>query len=183
MSKKDLSYFIFILLCKRERRKQILYQWHIKKPFNSQNLIEIWTNFIDIILHDKIQILMTETSISFWNGKLEIPYIWLTHEEKQYIINMYISKVKIFKMREKYEANKFKYTQCTLTGTLYSIYKLQHRRELIRDFAIICKNYRWQLIKCCQCIIIKKEKKADRFIYELHNQLQLDGNIENIPVL
>jgi len=186
MEKKELSYLIFILLCKRNRRQQIIFKWNASQPVKGDTPVEILTLFINTILHESIKVVMTHNAISFWDGKLQIPYAWLTAEESNQVKQLYIKHKSIFKHREKYEANCFKFSQCILKG---DIYPLKHRRELVRDFATICTHIlkknnqgRWLLIQCCQQMMVSR-KKTDRFIYELHNQLQLNGNVRNIPVI
>lgn len=187
MEKKELSYLIFILLCKRNRRQQILSNWHATQPVKGDTTVEIWTRFIDTILHESIRVVMTHNAISFWNGKLSIPYTWLTAEESQQVVKLYVKHKTLFKHREKYEASCFKFSQCTLNSS--SLYPLKHRKELVRDFATICVHIkkkgdwgRWLLIHSCQRIMITR-KSTDRFVYELQNQLQLNGNVRNIPVI
>jgi len=190
MEKRNLSYLVFILLCKRERRQQILCRWHTKQPLDGSDAVDIIVKFINIILHEPIRFQMTQTDISLWRGKLSIPHTWMTTDEKNMVSNLYKKHKTLFKQREKYEANCFKFSRCTIQNKLYSIYSLQHRRELIRDFAAICltirkkqtHHFRWLLIQVCQQIMISRSK-PDRFIFELHNQLQLDGNVREIPVI
>ena len=133
---------------------------------------------------------MTNTAISFWKGKLEIPYTWLTTEETTLVTLLYKQHKTLFKYREKYEANCFKFSMCTLDTKLYTMYSAQHRRELIRDFAAICMTirkkevtqFRWTLIQCCQQLMVTRAT-IDRFVFELHHQLQLGRNVREIPVI
>ena len=190
MEKRNLSYLIFILLCKRERRQQILCKWHAKQPFEGNNGVEIMTKFINIVLHEPVRIQMTHTALSLWRGKLEIPYTWMTVEERSLIVELYKHHEILFTYRQRYEGNCFKFTRCTLNTKLYDMYSLQHRRELIRDFAAICITirksesiwFRWLLIRCCQEIMMSRNR-TDRFVYELHHQLQANRNVINIPVI
>lgn len=154
--------FLFGLLGKRKRRLHILSKWRIE----ATDVKDLIYKFIDCILYKPIEISMYPEYIRIFPMEgLQIYYTWLTSEELEFIKELYLNRREYFKKCEVFMHKAFRFTGCK--GNL----KIEHRRELARDFVNIIKtNYQCDLLYACQQLLLNPE--ADRFIKELHEAIQ-----------
>lgn len=179
--------FIFNLLCKRKRRRNLMLQWHTRMPFKGATLDEVFKQFLECILHSPIQFVILSKYISCFGGKLLIPFTWLTPTEKSMVTMMVKHKNELFKKIVVLESDEVCMQQCVYDKRVTESYAIENRRELIRDFVhylmYVQKEYSNELCKYFlqrTCLkIISKSKEVDRFVLELHHVLQT-GKIQNI---
>lgn len=153
--------FLFQLLGKRKRRLHIIAKWQIE----ATDVKDLIYKFIDCILYKPIEIIMYPEYIRIFPIEgFEIYYNWMTSKELEFIKELYKNRREYFKTCNVFMNKAFRFSGCT--GKL----KIEHRRELARDFVNIVKNYKYELLYACQQLLLNPN--ADRFINELHEAIQ-----------
>lgn len=198
MDKKKVAHLVYILLCKRVRRGQILAHLHVKQPCEAPHgggFVSVAKLFINIVLYHKFALVLKHDSISFFNGKLPLMLSWLTPEERSIVNQMYDERVALFKNRKEFQSslNHFEYSHFALNGARYDHFSLIHRRELVRDFLGLCMSYEgkatlepfymwWKLIEVLQHLIAERGIKTDPALLQFHDQLQKQRPIKDVPI-
>jgi hypothetical protein len=164
---------LFRLLGKRKRRLHILSKWHSTKSIHGDTLKDVIINFIDCILYKPIEIVMYPEYLRIFpiDGLL-IYYTWLTKDELEFIKEVYLNRKDYFKNCNVFMNKAFRFYGCTAN------FKIEHRRELVRDFVNIVQNNEYDLLYACQQLLLNP--KADRFVHELHNAIQGKYDIKNL---
>ncbi len=161
--------FLFKLLGKRERRIHILTKWRMK----CETLSELIIKFVDCILYSPIDVTMyPEYMRIFPTEGLEIYYSWLTCDELENVKTFYLKRRDYFKHCNFFKDKAFRLWGCTAN------FKIENRRELVRDFVNIVKMYEYELLYAVQQLLLNP--KADRFVKELHEAIQGRYDIKNL---
>jgi len=194
ISNPNLNLLLYSLLCKPKRRQYLLMKWHSTSPVKGTSISTIFKQFIDLILYYPIRFVIDKNACSFFNGKLSIPYTWLTDLEQEYIIQLFIDRESIFKSIQKYGIDHIQLSQCTLNVHAKNVFGIVHRRQIVRDFISLVlykqpkstqqAHFKWLLIHVCQHMMVDRMgDKTDRIIYELHHMLQNNCDLNNLVVV
>jgi hypothetical protein len=183
--------FISGLLGKRKRRFSILYKWNVRQPVKGDSISNIIKHMFSTLLYQPIDFIMTHEGIKFWpnHPDLIIPYNWMTSHERQVIKYIFSKRETVFNSKRFSENNQFELTGCKLKppkdGWLNSVY----RRELIRDFIILCqmqkpnrlKELKYGIMKSIQQFIIEPVNgKVDPFLMSLNRWLNNHCGVDMI---
>lgn len=174
-----LQQFLFNLLCKRKRRRNLMLRFHTRMPFKGATLDQVFQKFIQCILHHPIRLQIGNSYLSCFGGELRIHFTWLTLEERNTVHMIVSNKEKLFRKITVLESNEVIMSQCIFDKQLTSSYAIENRRELVRDFVYYLLHvqkdvskeiYKYYLKKTC-LKIITVSREVDRFVFELHNGL------------
>lgn len=172
--KRQIDILLYSLFCKRSRRQCLILKWHTMRPVKGNTVKEVFKQFVLILLHNSIQIYMYKDAICFFkNEELRIPYSWLTVDELEIVKYMFVHRKDIFIHVDDVNC-VLKYTKCGLS------LDMDYRREMVRDFAQFVTTLKKDkaiylksvLLQSLQQIIAEEPFKTDRFLFELHFNLQ-----------
>lgn len=175
----DLDGFLFALLGKRKRRKDILYWWHSKR---AKNAYETTKDFVDHVLHEPIQLSFhTDFFCIFGDFGFAIYYEWLNKRELCVISQVFAHRRELFRNVSTNLSGSFFMTDCRVTVVL----EIHNRRELVRDYCFmgiahkaLSKTFRLLLCNVTQELLLRKN--ADEFLRQLHFALQGHKSIEDL---
>lgn len=178
--KIDVNHFLYLLLGKQKRRKEILRYWHDKEV---KNVHEFVYEFIDTILHDPIQLSLYSNHLCvFQNCKFPISYSWLTNEELNYVERLFEDRMQYFETRHVTMDG-----QCALTGYRTFIqFSIHRRREIVRDYCWMGMSnptlrmpFLCVLVYTLQCMKVRR-KQYDAFVHQMHFALQGHKNVNDL---
>lgn len=158
---------VHALLCKRQRRIQVIALWHSKAiPFDGEtNLFKIVYKFINVILYAPLQISM-HADYFYVFRELRIPYSFLTTFEREIAKDLYLNRSEHFQSCEFY-VNNYKLDRCRENVVL----PVLNRREIVRDFVglLQSRRYRYVVLYVVQWILVERK---DPFVLDLHEVAQ-----------
>jgi hypothetical protein len=186
MEKTHFQQLIYKLLCKRKRRAKILLQWHRRQCTPGKTPFETLHSFFQIVLYGSIHVGLTHEALQlFPDAKqgMDIPYAWLTPQEQLQICKMFVHRSTLFTKHCFYDSGHCKMYGYKHNGPLYSLWSLEHRRELLRDFCFlvlsipdkcVCTYYRVLLTQIVQHMMHTppRGRTVDPFLASLHCVLQ-----------
>ena len=158
-----MDLFIYNLLCKRGRRRRILLNWHSSKCMDGNDVTTVFYNFSCTILYDPLRVSFHREYLRLFETTtlLKVPYSWLQELDEREFLKQ-------------------------ASGRYQPEWKIEHRRELLRDFMLMtmthkewgdyCRTYVW--VAVCQRMM--GEKRVDRFVKEMHNALQGDNDVDKV---
>lgn len=183
-SLRDYESFVYLMLCKRKNRHKLIRIWNSHVPFKDNCIVNVFKSFLNCVLYNRMRFTITNTSVSFFGDKLQIPLIYLSGDEKNVIHCMHQQKDMLFKSVKSLEAECFVLDRFIYDGKY--TFPIKNRREIARDFIFMLYMTKiprttYNLIVTAQLMMVEKLKTTDRFIYELHHILQKDDrNIKNL---
>lgn len=164
--------FIFGLLGKRKRRKNILCHWHSGAQKDAYAYVY---EFVDTILHKPIDfVIKTEYIYFFGDTLLPIHLSWLTENERDMLASAYACKKALFGLISVHNQGCL-LAACKLKGT----FSIENRRELVRDFCWMGLSnkevslvFESVLLHVLQKLKVTRRFTYDPFVHQLHFALQ-----------
>jgi len=136
-----LKSFVIQLLGTRKRRFTFLYRWNTRQPFVAACLEDVIKQWFKLLLTTPIDLYMTHNEIRLWAHEpgLSIPFAWLLQHERDILKWMFCRRHTLFKSIKRGKHHTFVMSECKVKPTRKDPWlDVFHRRELVRDFVILC---------------------------------------------
>lgn len=182
-----------------DQRRKILKQWHARYPADKKRhtrLASVFEEFLGILLYDPVKFKLRQNHFCFFDSgsdALSVWFIWLTDEQREFIINTVFAQRKtIFTICKETESE----AQFNFDGFIYNVEPRNEtfeticdpiwRRELARDFAWLIVGQKDQFLVLELIVAIqglrlnRKPAKRDVFLVNLEAGLQGRCNVREV---